>query len=150
MTKRLILIGVVLALASIALRMMEYKFVILDHSLELYGGALAIVFTIVGIWAGNKLTKKKEIIVEKLVHVEGKLNMPFEKNVKMLEKMGISSREYEILELMAQGYSNQEIADKIFLSIHTVKTHSSNLFLKLDAKRRTQAISKAKEYGLIP
>jgi ATP/maltotriose-dependent transcriptional regulator MalT len=73
----------------------------------------------------------------------------FQLNEALLAQTGISKREYEVLELMAQGLSNQEIAEKLFVSLNTVKTHTSNLFVKLDAKRRTQAIQKAKELGLI-
>lgn len=152
MNKRFILYGVIIALGSIALKILEYKFIIINHSFELYGGALAIGFTILGIYAGKKLTKpkEKEIIVEKTVYVPATpSNSITTADKKTIETTGLSKREYEILELMAHGYSNQEIADKIFVSISTVKTHISNIFIKLDATRRTQAVKKAKELNLI-
>jgi ATP/maltotriose-dependent transcriptional regulator MalT len=93
------------------------------------------------VWVGLKLTRRKTIIIT---------NSNFQFDESRLEKAGISKREYEVLELMAKGFSNQEIADKLFVSLNTIKTHSSNLFLKLEAKRRTQAIQKAKELNLIP
>jgi len=150
MNKRFILYGVIIALGSIALKMLEYKFIIINHSFELYGGALAIGFTILGIYAGKKFTKPKEreIIIEKMVYVPTPPSNDLI-NQKAVADTGLSKREYEILELMAYGYSNQEIADKIFVSISTVKTHISNIFIKLDATRRTQAVKKAKELNLI-
>ncbi len=123
--------------------MIEYRFIVRDLSLEFYIGAIAVMFTAVGIWAGLKITTRKTIIVTAL-------NLPFTLNDEELKKLNISKREYEVLELMASGLSNQEIADKLFVSLNTIKTHSSNLFVKLDVKRRTQAIQKAKELRLIP
>ena len=111
-----------------------------DFSLEFYVGAIAILFTVLGVWVGLKLTKKKTIIIT---------NPAFQFDQKRLDERGISKREYEVLELMAKGLSNQEIADKLFVSLNTVKTHSSNLFLKLEVARRTQAVQKAKELQLI-
>ena len=153
MNKRFILYGVTIALGSIALKMLEYKFIIINHSFELYGGTLAICFTILGIYAGKKLTKPKEreIIIEKTVYVPAtpSNSITTTADKRTIENTGLSKREYEILELMAHGFSNQEIADKIFVSISTVKTHISNIFIKLDATRRTQAVKKAKELNLI-
>lgn len=71
-------------------------------------------------------------------------------NEQELQKLGISKREHEVLELMSTGLTNQEIADKLFVSLNTIKTHSSNLFLKLEVSRRTQAIQKGKQLRLIP
>ena len=155
MKRQALIFGSVLALLAVSIKWLEYRFVILNYAIEIYGSALAIIFTIVGIWAGRKLTDRKkeyireEVIVEKPVYIH--VNNPAVNNVVSIspEELGISKREFEILELMAQGCSNQEIAEKTFLSIHTIKTHASNLFVKLDVKRRTQAISKAKELNLI-
>lgn len=126
--------------------------VIINHSLELYGMAVAILFTITGIWAGRKLTAKKqvEVVVEKTIYVPQHSATDFEPDEKAIEKLGISKREYEILALIARGSSNQEIADELFLSVNTVKTHTSNLFMKLDVKRRMQAVQKGKELHLLP
>lgn len=118
-------------------------------------GAIAILFTVVGVWAGLKLTKKKEVVVEKEVTVVKEVpvivdRQNFVLNENLLKQLSISKREYEVLELIATGMSNQEIADKLFVSLNTVKTHSSRLFEKLDVSRRTQAVDKAKSLGLIP
>jgi NarL family two-component system response regulator LiaR len=109
-------------------------------------GLLAFLFTVLGLWMGRKLTRKETITVEKVVYA----GVPFRKNEQALSELGLSRRECEVLELMAEGLSNQEIADRLFVSLHTIKTHSSNLFLKLQVSRRTQAVSRAKELHLIP
>jgi len=155
MKKQAIIFGSVLAVLAIAIKWLEYHYILLNYSFEIYGSALAIIFTIVGVWAGHKLTNRKkeiireEVIIEKQVYITVPANGQAPDKKMTPDELGISKREMEILELMAQGFSNQEIAEKTFLSIHTIKTHASNLFVKLDAKRRTQAISKAKELNLI-
>ena len=111
-----------------------------DLSTETYIGIIAVMFTTLGIWVGLRLTRKKTVAT----------NYAFVFNANGLERLGISKRELEVLELIARGLSNQEIADKLFVSLNTVKTHVSNLFLKLEVSRRTQAIQKAKELQLIP
>jgi DNA-binding CsgD family transcriptional regulator len=130
------------------LRLVEYRFLVVEHSLEIYGGLVAVLFAAVGIWLGLKLTRPKETIVIKEVRVaaEG----PFVRDAARLETLGITPRELEILELIAQGLSNKEIASQLFVSENTVKTHSSRVFDKLNARRRTQAVQFAKEQGLIP
>lgn len=139
--KRTILIyGLSLAALIFLLKFIEYRFFIRDLSLEFYIGAIAIFFTVLGVWAGLKLTKKKTIIIT---------NPAFQFDQTRIDSLGISKREYEVLELIAKGLSNQEIADKLFVSLNTIKTHSSNLFLKLEVSRRTQAVQKAKELQLI-
>lgn len=150
MFKKVLIYGAVLAGATLALTLLQYKLVIINHSLELYGGVMALIFTVVGIIVAKKLMKPKEVIIEKTITVNAPSHSEFVLDEKNLVELAISKREYEILELMSQGYSNQEIADKTFISLNTVKTHTSNLFLKLDVKRRTQAVMKAKELRLIP
>ena len=132
------------------MKWLEYKFVIIDHALEIYIGAIALIFTALGIWLTLKLNKPKlqTIVVEKEVYLQ-KPDTDFVPDENQLNKMGISKREWEVLSLMSQGLSNQEIANQLYLSLNTVKTHGSNLFLKLDVKRRTQAIEKGKRMGLI-
>ena len=129
-----------------ALRYIEFRFLILEHSVEIYGGLIAALFSGVGIWLGLKLTRKKEVIVVKEVPA----SQPFSLNEARVKDLGITKRELEILELIARGMSNREIAEKLFVSENTVKTHSSRLFDKLSAKRRTQAVQIGKEMGLIP
>ena len=131
-----------------ALKLIEYRFLVVEHSVEIYGGLIALVFAVVGVWLGLKLTRKKEIVVIREVAVPAA--GPFALNGEKLKELGITRRELEILELIANGMSNREIAEKLFVSENTVKTHSSRLFDKLSAKRRTQAVQKGKELGLIP
>lgn len=123
------------------LKFLEYRYIVRDLSLEFYLALVSVLFTTVGIWLGLKLTRKKVVTVHAPV---------FEFNEQALSQTGISKRELEVLTLMAQGLTNQEIADKLFVSLNTIKTHSSNLFLKLEVKRRTQAIERAKQLRLIP
>jgi two-component system, NarL family, response regulator LiaR len=140
MRRTILLYGVAMAALTGILKFIEYRFLVRDLSLEFYLGAVAIIFTVLGVWAGMRLTRRKVIVA----------NPDFKHDGTELQRLGISKREYEVLELMAQGLSNQEIADRLFVSLNTVKTHSSNLFMKLDARRRTQAIHRAKELGLLP
>ena len=136
MKKQLIIYGCILALLAILLKWIEYRYLVINYAVEIYGSALAIIFTVVGLWVGRKLTTSKEkivreeVIVEKPVYITSHSDLPKANPEKL-------------------GFSNQEIAEKTFLSIHTIKTHASNLFMKLDVKRRTQAISRAKELKLI-
>ena len=130
----------------VLLKLIEFRFLIVEHSLEIYGGLVAAIFATLGIWLGLKLTKKQEVVVVKEVTIPS----PFTLNEDRLKDLGITRRELEILELIAQGMSNREIAEKLFVSENTVKTHSSRLFDKLSAKRRTQAVQIGKQLGLIP
>ena len=149
MKKKILLYGLALGLLTILLKFLEYKIFISDHVIDIYIGAIAVLFTAVGIWTGLKLTGKKEVTVIKEVPVMVDRDN-FVLNETLLKQTGISKREYEVLELIASGLSNQEIADRLFVSLNTVKTHSSRLFEKLEASRRTQAIEKAKSLGLLP
>ena len=132
----------------VALRLIEFRFLVVEHSLEIYGGLIALLFAALGIWLGLKLTRKEEVVVVREVPVPS--NQPFALNEERLKLLGVTRRELEILELIAQGMSNREIAGKLFVSENTVKTHSSRLFDKLSARRRTQAVQIGKEMGLIP
>lgn len=154
--KLIMLYGAALAALLLLLKWLQLRFIIIDHAFELYAGAIALIFTGLGIWLALKLTKPKvtTVIVEKEVYLPQEvpvtLNGAFQLNEQALSKCGISKRELEVLQLIAQGLSNREIAERLYVSLNTVKTHSSNLFLKLDVKRRTQAIEKAKRLSLIP
>lgn len=144
MKKLIFIYGSSLAALVFILKMLEYRYFVHDLSMEFYIGMIALLFTVVGVWIGLRLTRrKKEVIVQQV-------RTDFVRNEKYLSEIGISSREYEVLELLAQGYSNQEIAEKLFVSLNTIKTHIANIFLKLDVKRRTQAVQRAKELSLIP
>ena len=129
------------------LRWIEYRFIVIEHSVEIYGGIVALLFAGVGLWLGLKLTRTKEVVVVKEVEVPRQV--PFGIDENRQRELGITKRELEILGLIAQGMSNREIAEKLYVSENTVKTHSSHLLDKLSAKRRTQAVQIAKEMGLI-
>ncbi|HYD89978.1 MAG TPA: response regulator transcription factor [Flavobacterium sp.] len=146
--KWIILYGSGLALLLFLLRWLELRFLILDHALDIYIGAIALIFTGLGIWLALKLAKPKTqtVIVEKEIY---RVADQFVLNEAELEKLGLSRRELEVLQHMAEGLSNSEIAEKLFVSLNTVKTHTSKIFEKLDVKRRTQAVEKAKRIGII-
>lgn len=148
--KGILIYGVCLALLLFLLKWLELRFIIFDHALEIYIGAIAIIFTGLGIWLALKLTKPKvkTVIVEKEVYITN--TSDFSLNENKMAQLGISKRELEVLQLMAKGYSNAEIAARLFVSLNTIKTHASNLFIKLDVTRRIQAIEKAKRVSLIP
>jgi NarL family two-component system response regulator LiaR len=136
--------GAVIAL----LRLVEYRYLVVEHSVEMYGALVAALFAAFGIWLGLKMTRAQERVVIREVAVPA--SPTFVRDAARLETLGITPRELEILELIASGLSNREIAEKIFVSENTVKTHSSRLFDKLGAKRRTQAVQLGKQAGLIP
>lgn len=148
--KHTILYGVSLALLLFLLRWLELRLLIMDHALEVYIGAIAVIFTCLGIWLALKLSKPKveTVIVEKEIFINA--GGGFDLNEGEQNRLGLSKRELEVLQLMSEGLSNQEIAEKLFVSLSTVKTHSTKLFEKLDVKRRTQAVEKAKRLSLIP
>jgi DNA-binding CsgD family transcriptional regulator len=145
MRKTVLLYGAAMAALIGVLKFIEYRYYVRDLSMEVYLGVVAALFTCLGVWVGLRLTRKKVVVVMPEVQRPDFLRKDLE-----LQRLGISKREYEVLELIAQGHSNQEIAEKLFVSLNTVKTHSSNLFMKLDARRRTQAVIRAKERGLLP
>ncbi len=149
--KRHILLYGLLAGGLIALlKVVEYRYLVVTHSVEIYGGLVAALFAGLGIWLGVTLTGRPERIVVKEVPVVVQAPATFVADPARREALGITKRELEILKLMAAGMSNKEIADQIFVSENTVKTHASRLFEKLGARRRTQAIHTAKGSGLIP
>lgn len=154
--KHLLLYGLSLAALLFLLKWLELRFVIINHAFELYIGAIALLFTGLGIWLALKLTRPRTttIVVEKEVYIRQEVYLKppvdFVLNEQEVNNLGISKRELEVLQLMSEGFSNQEIAARLFISLHTIKTHSSKLFEKMEVKRRTQAIEKAKRLSLIP
>ena len=148
--KAIIVYSISLAFLLFLLKWLELRFIIFDYSFEIYIGFIAIIFTALGIWLALKLSKPKieTIVVEKEVYVTRNEN--FVLDTSLVSQLELSKRELEILSLLAQGHSNQEIAAKLFVSLSTVKTHIQNLFEKLDVKRRIQAVEKAKRLNLIP
>lgn len=148
--KLIIIYGLSLAGILVLLKWLEFRFLIMDHSFEVYVGAIAIIFTGLGVWLALKLAKPKKetIVVEKEIFIE-RPTAPLTVDESILAKVGISKREWEVLVLMSEGLSNQEIAERLFVSLNTIKSHSSKLFEKLDVKRRTQAVEKGKRLGLL-
>lgn len=146
--KQILLYGVSLAGLLVLLRWLELRFLIFEYSMEVYIGAIALVFTVLGIWLALKLARPKTVVVEKEVFVNAPSD--FILNETAITDLGLSKREMEVLELLSAGHTNQEIANRLFVSVNTVKTHMSRLFEKLEVNRRTQAIEKGKRIGLIP
>ena len=148
MKRTILLYGLLGGVLIALLKWSEYRFLVVEHSLEIYGGLVAATFAGIGIWLGLKLTRPKETVVVKEVLVPA--TGPFTLNTGKVDELAITPRELEILRLIAGGLSNREIAEKLFVSENTVKTHSSRVFDKLGARRRTQAVQLGKEFGLIP
>lgn len=146
MKKHILIYGLCGGVLIVLLKLVEYRFLVVEHSIEIYGGLIALLFAVLGIWLGLKLTKNKETIIVRDVPAP----QSFTLNETRLRELGITRRELEILGLIAGGLSNREIAEKLFVSENTIKTHSSRLFDKLSARRRTQAVQMGKELGLIP
>jgi two-component system, NarL family, response regulator LiaR len=152
MKRHVLICGLVGGVLIAVLKWTEYRFLIIEHSVEIYGGLIAAIFSVLGIWLGLRLTGRRTTVIVKEVPVQVHVPIagPFVPDEKRLGDLGITRRELEILGLVAQGMSNREIAGKLFVSENTVKTHCSRAFDKLGAKRRTQAVQLGKEFGLIP
>lgn len=148
MRKYVLLYGLLGGILIAGLRFIEYRWLVVEHSVEIYGGLVAAVFASVGIWLGLKLTRHTETVVVREVMVPAPVD--FVRDESKVESLGITPRELEILQLIAEGLSNKEIAERAFVSENTVKTHSSRVFEKLGARRRTQAVQLGKELRLIP
>ena len=129
------------------LKFIDYRFLVLDHSVEIYGALVAALFSAVGIWFGLKLTKEKIVVKHVEVVVPAS---PFVFNRAKADELTLTAREVEVLGLMAEGLSNKQMAERLFVSENTIKTHCSRVFDKLGAGRRTQAVQIGKQHGLIP
>jgi two-component system, NarL family, response regulator LiaR len=174
MKRHVVIFGLVGGLLITILQYTEYRFVIIEHSVELYGALIAVLFAAFGIWLGLRITRSRETIRETVVvkevlvpaeappersETESKdllfgseplRKQPFAPNTAKQQSLGITARELEILTLVARGLSNREIATQLFVSENTVKTHCARAFDKLGAARRTQAVQRGKELGLLP
>ncbi len=133
--KQHLLYGFMMGISLLLLQIFNYKAILRDVSIETYGFIIAVIFVSIGVWIGRRPGRKSQSY-----HTESS---------SVLIESNLSEREMEVLKAMASGLSNQEIADKLFVSLNTIKTHSSNIFSKLNVKRRTQAIQKARESNLI-
>ncbi len=147
--RHIILYGLALALLVFVLKWLQWTFLIVDNAIEIYVGFIAVFFTVLGIWIASRLTRPgvQTVLTEK----ESRATPPetFAVNRNELNKLRLSNREYEVLQLLAKGHSNAEIAATLFLSVSTVKTHVSNLLDKMEVKNRTQATDKAKRLQII-
>jgi NarL family two-component system response regulator LiaR len=153
MKRHVLIFGLVGGLLITLLQFADYRFLVIEHSTQIWGAFIAATFAVFGIWLGIKLNARRhtiEIREVKVQQIVQPVAEPFIPNDRQREALGITPREFEILELIAQGMSNREIAGKLFVSENTVKTHLSRVFDKLGAKRRTQAVQLGKEFGLLP
>jgi two-component system, NarL family, response regulator LiaR len=146
--KRVILYGSAGGVLIALLKFFEYKHFVHAYPTEIYSGLLAAIFSALGIYFGRRLTRSTQVVVIKEVRVPERA--PFELDSGKLKELGITQREHEILGLIAEGLSNREIGERLFVSENTVKTHSSRLFVKLGVNRRVQAVQRGRELGLIP
>jgi ATP/maltotriose-dependent transcriptional regulator MalT len=161
MKRHVLIFGLVGGLLIATLQYTEYRFVVIEHSVELYGALVAVLFAAFGIWLGLRITRRRETIRETVVVreviVPAEAPAPlvsnsahFAPDAVQQQALGMTPRELEILTLIARGLSNREIATQLFVSENTVKTHCARAFDKLGAARRTQAVQRGKELGLLP
>jgi DNA-binding CsgD family transcriptional regulator len=150
MAKQVALYGAVGGVLIALLKVIEYKHFVNEYPSEIYGGLVALIFTVLGIYFGLRWTRAKQVVVIREVPVQVRADAPFVLNAEKLKEVGLTAREHEILAQIAQGLSNREIGEKLFVSENTVKTHSSRLFEKMQVSRRVQAVQKGKDLGLIP
>ena len=148
--KQIIIYGIALAAIVFLLKWLEMHYIFVDYQLDTYIGLIALVFTGLGIWLTIKLRKPKveTVIVEKAIVLNSSSDFVF--NEVEVRRLNLSKRELEVLQLMAEGLSNQEIASRLFVSLNTVKTHSAQIFEKMEVKRRTQAVDMARRSSIIP
>ncbi len=149
MRRHVLIYGLVGGILITLLQFTQYRFLVIEHSVEIYSALIAATFAGLGIWLGIRLTGPRRGVAEK-EETAPTLAEPFVSDERKRQDLGITPRELEVLVLIAEGMSNREIAEKLFVSENTVKTHSSRVFDKLGAKRRTQAVQLGKELGLLP
>jgi NarL family two-component system response regulator LiaR len=148
--RRVILYGLAGGVLLALLKVLEYQYVVRTYPGEVYGGLVAAIFSALGIYLGLQWARSREVTVIKEVRVPVPGGGPFVLDAGKLKELGITPREHEILGLIAEGLSNREIGERLFVSENTVKTHSSRVFEKLGVNRRVQAVLKGRELGLIP
>lgn len=141
--KQILIYGVAMAGLLYLLKWLELRLIIIDHAFEIYAGSIALMFTLLGIWLAVRITAHRRPLTESAS------KPTYEFNIEKCERLNISKRELEVLQLIAKGLSNQEIAAELFVSLNTVKSHVARLFEKLEVKRRTQAMEKSKQMGIL-
>jgi DNA-binding CsgD family transcriptional regulator len=137
MLRTILVYGAILAVGTFVLEWLQFRLLVRTHAVEAYVALVAAAFLGLGVWLGTKLFRRGPA-------------PPFVPNTRVQETLGISDRELEVLALLAAGGSNKEIARRLAVSPNTVKTHLTKLFAKLEARRRTEAIQRARELGMIP
>ena len=156
MKRHALIFGLVGGFLIAALQYTQYRFIVVEHSVEIYGALVAVLFSAFGIWLGLRFTRGREVVRERvvvkevLVPAEVRAPGPFSPDRTQQKALGITERELEVLVLVAGGFSNREIAARLFVSENTIKTHCARAFDKLGASRRTQAVQRGKELGLLP
>lgn len=133
--REFVIYGMVMGVLFVVLQVLNYETVIHRLSSDIFNVAIAIIFTGIGLWIGFMNFNKHTTTTTS--------------NADIGKSFGLSKREMEVLVLIADGHSNQEIADKLFVSPNTIKTHMSNIFSKLNVQRRTQAVQKARDLKII-
>lgn len=135
------------------MQFVEYRFLVVEHSIEIYGAIVAAAFAAAGIWLGLKIVKPKVVVERVAVEVPVEVRVPaapFVLNQAKVDELAVTPRELEVLGLIAEGLSTKEMAERLFVSENTIKTHTSRVFDKLGVNRRTQAVQAGKQLGLIP
>ncbi len=156
MKRHVLIFGLVGGLFIATLQYTEYRFIVIEHSVELYSALIALLFAAFGIWLGLRITRRRETVRETIVvrevpvPAQAPVLEPFAPNTAQQQTLGITARELEVLTLISRGFSNREIAVQLFVSENTIKTHCARTFDKLGAARRTQAVLRGKELGLLP
>ncbi len=152
MKRRVVIYGVLGGLLIMLLRYIKYRYIVIEHSVEIYGGLIAIVFVTLGLGLGSRLNGRAAPArsADGIASDPAPLDASRPSAEPAPDAPRITKREQEILALIADGLSNKEIADRLFVSENTVKTHSSRLFEKLSVNRRTQAVQVGQRFGLIP
>ena len=146
MRRHILLYGALCGVLIALLKVVEYRWLVLSHSIEIYGAFVAALFAGLGLWLGRRLTRSREVVRTVTVPAPA----VFERDEARVQALGLTPRELEILVLMAEGLSNRQIAARAFVSENTVKTHASRVFDKLGVQRRTQAVQAARAQRLIP
>lgn len=136
MLRTILIYGALLALGTLGLQWLQYQYLVRSYPGEVYVALIALGFLGLGVWIGSRLFRRGQ-------------PAPFETNTRVQATLGISERELEVLQLLAAGRSNKEIASRLAVSPNTVKTHVARLFEKLEVRRRTEAILRARELGMI-
>ena len=137
MWRTILIYACLLAGAAFALEWLQFQYFARRFGFEIFVGLIALMFGGLGVWLGMRLTSRPR-------------QLKFERNDAALKSLGISPREYEVLQALAAGTSNKDIARTLAVSPNTIKTHLARLFTKLDVSRRAQAVDRARQLDLIP